>query len=182
MRKLIMWNVITLDGYFEGSRPWDLEFHRTVWGDELEAFTGEQLTPADTILYGTKTYRGMADYWSQSDDSKAELMNSITKIVCSDSLETADWNNTTVLHNAVTEIPKLKAEGEGNLFVFGSGELSASLMKANLFDEYRLCLAPVFLGEGRRLFREGIPQRKLRLREERRLQTGGIILMYVPAE
>jgi dihydrofolate reductase len=180
MRKLIMWNVITLDGYFEGTHPWDLDFHQTVWGPELEAYTTEQLQTDDTILYGTKTYQGMADYWTKADDSKAELMNSITKIVCSDTLTSADWNNTTVLKDAVAEIPKLKQQGEGSLFVFGSGELSASLMKADLFDEYRLCVAPVFLGEGRRLFEAGLPHQDLKLLEERHLDTGGVILMYAP--
>jgi len=66
------------------------------------------------------------------------------------------------------------------MFVFGSGILSASLMKANLFDEYRLCVAPVFMGEGRRLFGEGLPYQKLKLLKEQRLQTGGVILMYAP--
>jgi dihydrofolate reductase len=181
MRKLIMWNVVTLDGYFEGEQAWDLDFHQTVWGDELEAYTAEQLTSDDTVVYGTKTYLGMADYWtSAADEPKTRQMNEIKKIVCTDSLETADWNNTTIVRNALTEIPKLKQAGEGNLFVFGSGELSTSLMKAGLFDEYRLCVAPVFLGKGRRLFKEGIPYQDLKLLEERSLQSGGVILMYAP--
>lgn len=180
MRKLIMWNVVTLDGYFEGKEPWDLAFHQTVWGDELEAYTTEQLQPNDTVIYGTKTYLGMADYWQTSTDTKAPLMNSIAKIVFSRSLQSADWNNTTLLGDALTEIPKLKQEGEGNLYVFGSAILSESLMKAGLFDEYRLCIAPVFLGEGRRLFSEGLPYQKLKLLSERPLQTGGIILIYAP--
>jgi len=178
MRKLIMWNVITLDGFFEGSKPWDLEFHQTVWGKELEGFTTEQLDSAYAVIYGTKTYQGMADYWTDSDDEKAEQMNSIKKFVCTNSLEKADWNNTEIIRDALAEIPKLKENGEGNLFVFGSGELSESLMKADLFDEYRLCIAPVFLGKGRRLFNEGLPYQKLKLLQPRTLQTGGVILMY----
>lgn len=182
MRKLIMWNVVTLDGYFEGETAWDLGFHQTVWGDELAAYTAEQLEPNDTVMYGTKTYLGMAGYWTNAEDEpKTRQMNEVKKIVCSDSLKTADWNNTVILRNALTEIPKLKQEGEGNLFVFGSGVLSESLMKAGLFDEYRLCVAPVFLGKGRRLFNEGIPYQKLKLLESRPLQTGGVILMYAPA-
>jgi dihydrofolate reductase len=54
-------------------------------------------------------------------------------------------------------------------------------MKAGLFDEYRLCIAPVFLGKGRHLFDKGIPHQKLRLLESRPLETGGVILRYGPA-
>jgi len=175
-----MWNVISLDGYFEGDHTWDLDFHQTVWGDELEAFTVEQLKSADMIVYGDKTYHGMADYWMKSDDPKAEQLNTMPKVVCSTTIETPEWPNTTIVRDAVTELPKLKQQGDGDMFVFGSGILSESLMKAELFDEYRLCVAPVFLGNGRKLFNEGIPYQKLQLREERRLQTGGVILMYTP--
>jgi dihydrofolate reductase len=178
MRKLIMWNVITLDGFFEGSKPWDLDFHQTVWGKELEDFTTDQLESADMVIYGTKTYMGMADYWSNSKDEKAELMNEVPKVVCSATLKTTDWNNTTIVRDALTEIPKLKKEGDKNMFVFGSGELSASLMKASLFDEYRVCVAPVILGKGKRLFAEGLPRTKLSLLEAKPLKTGGVILKY----
>jgi dihydrofolate reductase len=179
MKKLIMWNVIALDGCFEGKKPWDLDFHKTVYDKELEAFSIEQLQAADTLVFGKNTYEGMADYWSSAEgEPETPYMNKLPKIVCSSSLKTADWNNTTIVKDAVAEMPKLKQSGDGNMFVFGSGDLSASLMKANLFDEYRLCIAPVFLGEGRRLFREGIPYQKLELLSERRLQNGGVILMY----
>jgi dihydrofolate reductase len=105
-------------------------------------------------------------------------MNKLPKIVCSTSLQTADWQNTTIVKDAVAELQKIKQEGDGNMFVFGSGNLSESLMKAGLFDEYRLCVAPVFVGKGRRLFAEGVPYQKLKLLQERTLQNGGIILMY----
>jgi dihydrofolate reductase len=178
MRKLIMWNVITLDGYFEGKKAWDLDFHQTVWGKEMEELTLQQLKSADMIIYGTKTYQGMADYWTKETDEKAEYMNKIAKAVCSHSLKTASWNNTTIIKNALTEIPELKNQGDGNLFVFGSGILSESLMKAGLFDEYRLCVAPVFLGKGRLLFKDGLLYQKVKLLEARPLQTGGVILRY----
>jgi dihydrofolate reductase len=108
-------------------------------------------------------------------------MNDLPKIVCSATLKTADWKNTTVVKDAAAEIPKLKRVGDGNMFVFGSGILSESLMKANLFDEYRLCIAPVFLGKGGRLFNEGLPYQELKLLEEQTLQTGGVIVKYAPA-
>jgi dihydrofolate reductase len=178
MKKLIMWNVITLDGYFEGEKPWDLDFHGLVWGKELDDFTIQQLKTVDALVFGERTYKGMADYWGKETGTTAEYMNRLPKIVCSASLTVADWNNATIVHDAVAELTKLKQEGDGNMFVFGSGNLSESLMKANLFDEYRLCIAPVFLGKGRRLFNEGLPYQKLKLLETKPLQTGGVVLFY----
>lgn len=176
-----MWNVISLDGYFEGSKPWDLDFHQTVWGKELEEYSIEQLETADMLVFGRNTYEGMAEYWTKAEGQpEAEPMNKIPKIVCSTTLQSADWNNTTIVEDAVAEIPKLKQQGDGNMFVFGSSNLSASLRKANLLDEYRLCVAPVFLGAGKRLFGEGLPYQKLKLLQERSIQTGGVILMYAP--
>jgi len=174
-----MWNVISLDGYFEGEKAWDLDFHQTVWGKELEDYSIEQLASADMLVFGRNTYEGMADYWTKAEGQpEAEPMNKISKIVCSTTLGAADWNNTMIVKDAVAEIPKLKQQGDGNMFVFGSGELSVSLMKANLFDEYRLCIAPVFLGTGKRLFVEGLPYSKLSLLKIRALKTGGVILCY----
>lgn len=180
MRKLIMWNVITVDGYFEGGKPWDLEFHNIVWGKELEDFCVEQLKTADMLVFGERTYKGMADYWTKatSKDPVTAYMNTLPKVVCSTTLQEASWNNTTIVRHAVTELTAMKQEGEGNMFVFGSGNLSESLMKVNLFDEYRLCVSPVFLGKGKRLFNEGLPYEKLQLLEARQLQTGGTILRY----
>lgn len=176
-----MWNVITIDGYFEGEKPWDLAFHQTVWGDELQAFVLEQLETADMIVYGSKTYHGMAEYWMNAKDQpEAEKMNTMPKVVCSTAIATPEWENTTIVRDAVRELPALKEQGDGNLFVFGSGVLAESLMKAGLFDEYRLCVAPVFLGNGRRLFNEGLPYQKLNLVAEQRLQSGGVILTYTP--
>jgi len=180
MKKLIMWNVVSLDGYFEGQKAWDLDFHQTAWGDELESYSLEQLKTADTLIFGSQTYEGMASYWTKEQDETAHYMNKLKKIVCSTTLKSADWNNTSVVKDALAEIPRLKQQGDGNMFVFGSGNLSESLMKAGLFDEYRLCIAPVFLGAGKRLFREGLPYQKLKLLQERSLPSGGVILMYAP--
>lgn len=173
-----MWNVISLDGYFEGEKAWDLDFHQTVWGKELEDYTIEQLKTADMLVFGEKTYKGMAEYWSKEEDETAKYMNKIQKVVSSSALKTADWNNSLIVNDAVAEIPKLKQQGDGNMFVFGSGNLSESLMKADLFNEYRLCVAPVFLGKGKRLFNEGLPYQKLKFLKEHSLQTGGVILIY----
>lgn len=184
MRKLIMWNVITLDGYFQGEKDWDLSFHGLVWGKELRGISNEQLKTADMLVFGETTYEGMADYWSKieggDEGETAKYMNALPKIVCSKTLEKADWNNTTIVKDAVAGIQKLKQEGGGNMFVFGSGILSESLINANLFDEYRLVVAPVLLGKGRHLFNSGLNYQKLKLLETKTLSTGGVILKYAP--
>ncbi len=184
MRKLIMWNVVTLDGYFEGEKNWDLNFHELVWGKELEDFSLTQLKSADMLVFGKTTHKGMADYWTNAEEEIeiAKLMNEIPKVVCSSTLKTANWNNSTIVQDAVAEIPKLKRQGDGDMYLFGSGILSESLIKADLFDEFRLCIAPVLLGKGRLLFPQGIPYKKLKLLEAHPLATGGIILRYVPTE
>ena len=182
MRKLIMWNMVTLDGYFEGENNWDLAFHDLVWSKELEQLSIEQLQSADMLVFGGTTYEGMAKYWTTAKGEIADLMNRIQKVVCSRSLKTADWNNTTIVRDAITELSKLKQQGNGNMFVFGSGKLCEALMKANLFDEYRLVIAPVFLGKGRQLFNQGLNYQPLKLLEARPLSTGGVILRYVPKQ
>ena len=181
MKKLIMWNVVTLDGRFEGEKPWDLAFHELVWGPEVEALSLEQLEEASMLVFGERTYTGMAEYWvkaSGDDAPVAPQMNSISKIVCSTTLETAEWNNTTIVRDAVGDIQRLKEEEGGPMFVFGSGILSESLMSAGLFDEIRLCVAPTILGKGRLLFTDANQSRNLKLLEAKPLQNGGVILRY----
>ena len=178
MRKLIMWNLITLDGYFEGEKNWDLDFHNLVWGEELEQLSIEQLKSADMLVFGRVTYEGMAKHWPNEKGEVADFMNRIHKVVCSRSLKTADWNNTIIVKDAIAELPKLKQQGNGDMFVFGSGKLCEALMKADLFDEYRLAIVPVFLGKGKRLFNQGLNYQQLNLLEARPLSTGGIILRY----
>jgi len=173
-----MWDLITLDGYFEGEKNWDLDFHDLVWGKELGQFSIEQLKSADILVFGEVTYEGMAKYWTTAKGEIADFMNRIPKVVCSPTLKSADWNNTTIVKDAITELPKLKQQGNGNMFVFGSGILSNALIKADLFDEYRLCIVPVILGNGRQLFESGLPYQKLTLLEARPLTTGGVILRY----
>ena len=184
MRKLIMWNVITLDGYFEGTQNWDLSFHNVIWGQELEKLSIEQLQSADYLVFGRVTYEGMAAYWTKAEGEVAEqevakLMNSITKIVFSKTLKTADWNNTTIMsENAAAEIQKLKKQSGKDIYVFGSANLSETFINDNLFDEYRIGIAPVILGSGRPLFRQGINYSKLSLISAQQLLTGGVVLKY----
>lgn len=180
MRKIIVWNVVTLDGCFEGEKPWDLSFHKLVWGPELEVLSLEQLREADMLVFGENTYKGMAEYWptAEAEGEVTALMNSIAKVACSSSREKAQWSNTTIVRDAVPELKRLKEQGDKPMYIFGSGKLIESLMNAGIIDEIRLCVAPIVLGHGRLLFTAENTTRTLKLLESRSLQTGGVILRY----
>ncbi len=185
MRKLIMWNIISLDGYFEGNKNWELPFHEKIWGPELEKLSLEQLHLADYLVFGRVTYEGMADYWTKAleqnneQEEIAELMNKIPKLVFSKTLKSVEWNNSTLIkENASAEISKLKAQGNGDMYVFGSADLSETFINDNLFDEYRLGIAPVILGSGRLLFKQGLSSINLNLISTQQLSNGGVVLKY----
>ncbi len=179
MRQLIMWNLITLDGYFEGEKNWDLPWHERLWGEELERFSIDQLQSADMLVFGRVTYEGMAAYWQTATGTIADYMNRLAKVVCSRTLQAASWNNTTIVRqDAAKEVAKLKQQGSGSMLVFGSADLSKTLMNANLFDEYRIGIAPVIHGSGRLLFSDGSRPQGLHLLEARQLSTGCVILRY----
>ena len=181
MGKLIMWNLVTLDGFFEGEEKWSLDWHDIVWGDELKQLSLEHLRSAAMLLFGRVTYEGMASYWPTAKGEVAELMNSIPKVVCSTTLERTDWNHTTLVRgNAVDEVRKLKSESPQDIFLFGSAVLASSLMAAGLIDEYRLCQVPVVLGKGTPLFKPSDHSTRMRLVEARTLESGAVILRYEP--
>lgn len=181
MRKLIMWNLVTLDGLFEGPKSWDLDWHEYVWGEELEQFSLEQLKTAGMLLFGRVTYLGMSSYWSSATGEIADLMNQIPKVVFSRTLTEARWSNTRLATtNAQDEVTKLKEQPGKDLFIFGSADLSSALTRAGLIDEYRLCLTPVVLGGGNPLFKHSQERLRLRLLEAKALKSGCVILRYEP--
>jgi dihydrofolate reductase len=186
MRRLIVWNLVTLDGFFEGAKPWDLDWHNLVWGEELEQLSIAQLSiaqlkTAGALLFGRITYEGMAAYWAKEKGEVAGLMNRIPKVVFSRTLAKAEWNNTRLVKdNATAEAARLKREPGMDLFIFGSANLISGLLPAGLIDEYRLCLAPVILGNGKTLFKPGLARIHMKLIDAKTLKTGGVILRYQP--
>ncbi|GLQ51298.1 dihydrofolate reductase family protein [Dyella flava] len=180
MGKLIMWNLVTLDGYFEGPKSWDLDFHREVWGDELERFAIEQLESAEGLLFGRVTYEGMAAYWKTAEGTVANFMNSLPKLVASRTLRKPDWNNTGLVSENVAEtVREVKLQAKKDLYVFGSANLCETLIEENLFDEYRLGVVPVILGNGHPLFKPGVSLQKLKLAGSKTYASGCIVLRYI---
>jgi len=181
MRRLVMWNMVALDGVFEGPKSWELDWHEYVWGEELEQLSIEQLKSADMLLFGRVTYQGMASHWPSATGEVADIMNGIPKVVFSRTLDKAEWTNTRLVKaDAQDEVAKLKRQPGKDLFIFGSANLSSTLIRKGLIDEYRLGLTPVVLGGGNPLFKLGPHRLRMSLLEAMPLKSGCVILRYEP--
>lgn len=182
MAKLIMWNLMTLDGMFDGPQPLNLDWHEFAWSDELHEFSLDQGREAGALLFGRRTYKGMAAHWSAAQGETAEFMNAVPKYVCSRTLERADWANSTVVkEDAGKAVAQLKEQTKKDVFVLGSADLSATLIREGLFDEYRIGLVSTTLGEGSPLFKKDSKPPRLQLVQSRPLGERCLLLRYQPA-
>ena len=180
MAKLIVWDIISVDGYFEGTQQWDLDLHEYIWGKDLEHLSlsfGEEL---GLLVFGRITYEGMAAYWPNATDEGdiAAYMNAAPKFVASRTLTEATWNNTEVTADIVGELTRRKATLDRPIYVFGSAALTDSLLQADLVDELLIGVAPVLLGAGHPFFKPASSPRPLELVESRPPDTGGVLLRY----
>jgi dihydrofolate reductase len=184
MGKVIVFNLTTLDGYFEGPKR-EIDWHHV--DEEFNQFSIEQLNTVDTLLFGRLTYELMAGYWPTAQGIKddpivANKMNSLKKIVFSKTLSQADWQNTRLIKdNFVEEVSKLKRQPGKDMFIFGSSDLAVSFIPHDLIDEYRIMVNPIFLGSGKP-FLKGIHNRiELRLIKTKSFKSGNVLIYYEPA-
>lgn len=186
MAKVIVWNLVTLDGYFEGKEKWDLSFHNVAWGEELDALSKEFGRRAQVLVFGRVTHDRMKAYWTSADaneDSEVtRYMNSLPKLVASRTLWGSDWNNTRVTADIVAEIAKLRAAPGKDILIFGSAELVDTLLAAKQVDELMLAVVPLRLGAGTPFFKPASESQKLDLLESRPLKNGTVILRYEPGK
>jgi dihydrofolate reductase len=173
MGKITATAFITLDTVVEDPHLWSGEFQSEDTGEYNTAVLRE----ADAMLLGRATYEGFAAAWpSRSGDYFSDRFNSMPKYVVSNTLETADWNNTTI----VADIERVRAlRDEQNLLIWGSPTLVQSLLDAGLVDELVLLYSPIVRGKGVRLFREG-QDHKLRVSEATQL-SGGMLGLKLAA-
>lgn len=183
MRKLIMFNMVTLDGFFAGPNG-ELDWHHV--DEEFNDFAITQLKSADGLVFGRVTYEMMASYWpteaaDKDDPTVAALMNSIPKVVASRTLAKADWNNSSVIgQNVAREISQLKEQPGKDMLLFGSADLASSLRQLGLIDEYRVVVNPVVLGRGKPLFKNVEDRFNLQLTNARPFRSGNVLLYYRP--
>jgi dihydrofolate reductase len=177
-----MFNLITLDGYFEGLNKWDIGWHQV--DREFNDFSIEQLDKAGGLIFGRVTYQGMASYWPtpaaiQDDPVVAGKMNSIAKYVFSKTLDKLDWSNSLLIKgDAVSEMTRIKNELGKDVLLFGSADLARTFTKNNLIDEYRLMVNPVVLGKGNPLFTENGSILKFKLFDTKIFHNGNVLLSY----
>jgi dihydrofolate reductase len=181
MTKLIMWNLMTLDGFVEGPNR-DISWHLDVWGEELERLSIEQGKSAGGLMFGRVTYELMANHWPSATGEVADFMNGLPKYVFSRTLKRSDWNNTRMFDADVPDtVATLKRESAKDILLFGSADLAAHLIPYRLIDEFRIAVNPIVLGAGTPLFKQG-ERVKLELLDSRALSTGIVILRYQPAQ
>ena len=180
MAKLIMWNLMTLDGFVEGPNR-DISWHEDVWGEELERLSIEQLNAAGGLLFGRVTYELMANHWPKATGEVADFMNAAPKYVFSRTLKHSGWNNTRMFADDVAgTVTKLKRDAPKDIFLFGSADLASHLIPHGVIDEFRIAVNPIILGGGTPLFKPGARTR-LKLLDSRPMSSGIVILRYAPA-
>jgi dihydrofolate reductase len=184
--RIVVTEFVSLDGVMEAPgggenykhAGWTFEIDR---GEEGDKFKFDELMEADAQLLGRVTYDGFAAAWPTFTDNVgfADKMNAMQKYVVSSTLQSADWNNTTILSgDVVEEIKKLKEDVDGVILVAGSAQLVQTLIEHDLVDELRLMVFPVVLGSGRRLFGDTTDKKPLKLADSKSVGDGIAILTY----
>ena len=182
MRKVVVFNSISLDGYFtDGTNDVAWAHKRDA---EWQSFTAENAGGDAELLFGRKTYEMMAGFWPtpqalQAMPKVAESMNRMRKTVFSHTLKSADWENSRLAQaDLATEIRRMKSEPGPNLLILGSGEIVAQLTQAGLIDAYQLVVVPIVLGSGRTLFEGVTGKPRLELTKTRAFENGNVVGWY----
>ena len=179
MRKIVAGQFITLDGVVEIPEAWMGPY----FSPELGQAIGSMMAAQDAMLLGRVTYEMFAAHWPNQTGDMADTMNGTPKYVVSGTLESADWQNTTLIPaaDAFSEIAKLKEQPGQNIGMTGSGTLVGSLLREGLLDELHLFVFPLVLGSGQRLFGAPGGQLPLKLLGSATFPTGVMHLTYAKA-
>lgn len=183
MRKLNVFNFITLNGYFEGPNH-DISWHRH--SSEENKYSDDSLQADGVLLFGRKTYEMMYSFWPtpmalEMYPETAKGMNKSEKIVFSNTVKKAEWNNTKVIGgNIVEEMKRLKKTKGNNMVILGSGSIVSLFAEAGLIDGYQIMIDPVAISKGTPIFK-GIKQKlDLKLTEIKSFKSGVVLLSYEP--
>lgn len=183
MRNLSVFNFISIDGYYKDLQN-DISWHRH--GGEESEYSEQSLEAENILLFGRITYEMMAGFWPTSEAVKnipvvAERMNRSEKIVFSDTLQNADWNNTSIMKGDIAaQIRELKKTPGKDLTILGSGSIVTQFANAGLIDGYEIMIDPVALGGGTSVFQGLKNKLDMRLVNTRTFSSGVVMLSYEP--
>src|SRR5215510_9847619 len=190
MRRVIALIHLSLDGFAAGPND---ELDWISYDDELEEYAHSLHALTDAVIWGRRTYEGMAGYWltvpgnpasTPAELEHARWLDAATKIVVSRTLKRIEWNNTqnTVLikDNIAEEINKIKQQPGKDIWFLGSTMLAQTFMQLDLIDEYRININPTVLGNGKPYFANVNRQISLNLLDSRTLKSGVVLLRYEP--
>jgi len=189
MRKVTVNTFVTLDGVMQapggpGEDPsggfkhegWSVNY----WDETMGKIMGEFMGKPFDLLLGRKTYEIFAAHWPKvTNDPGADALNNAKKFVASKTLQTVEWNNSSLIKGDVgQEVAALKEQSGPEIQVHGSGNLLQTLMKHDLIDEFQLLIFPILLGTGKRLFADGTIPAGLKLVDSQTSSTGVVIAKY----
>jgi dihydrofolate reductase len=184
MRKLMVFNLVSLDGFIADSRG-DMSWaHKQ--DEEWNSFVSGNASGEGVLVFGRKTYDLMASYWPTPMASKnspvvAKRMNELQKIVFSRTIKNVTWSNTTLLKgDPADEVKRLKQQAGADLVILGSASIVAQLCDARLIDEYQIGMNPIILGGGKSMFAGAKEKLSLKLSSSRTFQNGNVFLRYQP--
>jgi dihydrofolate reductase len=181
MGKLNVFNFISLDGYYKDANN-GIDWHQH--GQEEGAFSAKNLEHDSILLFGRITYEMMASWWPSQNaidtmPKVARGMNQAEKIVCTNTLQHTNWQNTRIMtEDIMAQIAKLKKTSPKNITILGSGNLSTQLAEAGLIDTYQMMIDPVALGKGTPIFSGMQGQLNLKLTDTRSFKSGTVLLSY----
>ena len=190
MRKINVFNYVSLDGFFAGPQG-EIDWFKTIKKDkEFDQDTHEQARGGGTVLFGRTTYDMMKSYWPtpeaiRTDPKMADVVNNSEKIVFSRRLEDVEegpnWKNVKLLNEITKDnITKIKKQKGKDITIIGSGTIVRQLTDLGLIDEYQLMVVPVVLGEGKSFFTY-VQQMEMELLEAKAYKNGMLKLRYKPA-
>jgi dihydrofolate reductase len=178
MGKILVHEFMALDGVIEDP-AWTMDYP---FDPKMGEAIGGMMGSCKGLLLGRRTYEMFAPAWSTrtaEEDPGAPFMNESPKYVVSATLQSADWNNSTILGPyQAAAIRDLKDGIDGDLYVSGSATLVRSLLSDGLVDELHLFIYPVALGSGQRLFLDGGQATKFTLAQEEAYESGVVHLSY----
>jgi dihydrofolate reductase len=190
MRKIISLTHVSLDGFSSGLND---ELDWITYDQELESYSHALHDVTDAVIWGRKTYQGMAGYWltvpgnpdaTEPEREHVRWLDNATKIVVSRTLDKIDWGGNTntllIKDNIAEQINAIKQQPGKDIWFLGSPVLLQTFMELDLIDEYRININPTVMGKGKPLFTGNSRMFKLKLLEARTLKSGVILTRYAP--